>query len=282
MDRRDDGAGPSRGTKCVPAGPAHGLVGEQPARLAQLRGEDHRRCGQLADVATGLDRHPKLAGTGLQRAHHRAPAAERVARCRRRAEDRPHGSRPHERCGEGARVVVEAVHAGRRRKHRGGALVGVAGSPGTEVQLDGSLAAPQPQHRRDRAQRRRTPDLSLPAKLHTRQRQPGIAGQQLALRHPTPEWPVLVEGMGTEVGLVRAVVAARPATERSVCLQQRHVRAALGACDRRRQSRETSADDGDLVGRAVAIPVRQAHHSPPSGFADRINLRSYWSGIQFQ
>ena len=229
-----------------------GVIAEQLARLAQLGRDDHRWLGQL-DRRGGRSSiaHAQIAGARLQRAHQRAPAADRVARRRRRVSSVLTRARPDERRRQLARVVVEGVHAGRRREHRRGALVGVLGRPGAEVEIRGRLAAAQPQHSRERAERRGAPELALPAQLDAGQRRTRVARAAACVRPASAsrDRPCR-SACGPKLALYGpSLLRARPPSALWASSRDT-LRAAFGAGDRGGQSREPAPHDRDLTGRA--------------------------------
>ena len=229
------------------AEPVEGVVAEQPARVAQLQRDDHRRIGHDVDALAGDDRHAERAGMSLEALDQHAPTADDEARRRSRGQQQPVAALPDEGCRERAGIVVEGVDAGQRGQQIGGAGIAMVGDPGAEVLVDGSHPPAQAQARRDQAQRRRAVHRALVVEPHTRQQRPREGRHQITLAEPVPQNATLVDRVRPEVRLVRTVGAPGAPADRLVRLEQPHARAVLGAGDRGSQSRDAASDDGDLV-----------------------------------
>ena len=95
----------------------------------------------------------------------------------------------------------------------GGIVAHLSGRPGVEVEVDRGRAAAQPQRGDGGADGGNAADVVAPAEPHAGQGRPRIRREQVTLAQPGPERAVRQERMRSEVGLVRARLAASAATE---------------------------------------------------------------------
>ena len=201
------------------------------------------------------------------------PAADRVARGRRRRQQPSHERLPHERRRQLAGVVVVGEDPGAARERVGGVGADVVGRPGAEVELDRRRAAAQPQRRDGGADGGHTADVVAPAEAHARQRRARVRRQQVALAEPAPERAARQQRVRSEVRLVGAVHAAGAAAELGVGLEQAHVGALLGAGDGGRQAGKAASDHRDLL-HLASDPSRWAMWSQ--------TVRGNWLAVKVQ
>src|SRR5205085_9806329 len=116
-------------------------------------------------------------------------------------------------------------------------------------------------------ERRGAMDRAVVMKANPGQQRPGKGRHQPAAIEPVPEDAAAVDRMRAKVRLVRPVGAARTPAQFLVRLEQPHARAALGACDRRGQARDSTSDACCLAhvvhctGRLASRTVPVVEHS---------------------
>jgi hypothetical protein len=231
----------------VTARPGQCRVIQQLAGVIELQRDDRRAIRRRGDARSGRDPHAECAGLALHRVDHHAPAADREPSRNLGVQQQPLGPLPDERRRQLAGIVMKGVDAGQARQHRGRALVGMVGDPGTEVLVARRNPTPQPQPRRDQAEWRGAVNRAVVVEAHAGQLRPRHRRQQIAFAQPGPQAPTLIDRMGAEVRLVRAGVAAGATAERLARLEQLDVHTLLGAADGGGQARDAASDDRDLV-----------------------------------